>query len=67
MSQLTHLISLETHKTFIRLQNTNEDIFNETWKISVLPLKVHSTKTLFQKAHEDIVKINMFLGFIKIS
>jgi len=28
---------------FVHIQNTNEDIFNETKKIFVSPLKVHTT------------------------
>ncbi len=24
-------MSFQTHKTFVHLQNTNEDIFNDTW------------------------------------
>jgi len=30
----------QTHKTFIHLQNTNEDILNQIWKIFVPPLTI---------------------------
>ncbi len=39
-------------------QNTNEEIFNETWEISVPPLRVHETKTFtVQKIHKDILQV----------
>ncbi len=43
LSALT-LMSFQTHKSFVHLWNTNEDIFNETWEISVPQLKAHFTK-----------------------
>jgi len=30
-------VFFQTHKTFIHLQNTNKDLFNEICKLSVLP------------------------------
>ncbi len=48
-----HLLAImlfQTHKCFVC--NTKEDV-NETWEISVAPLKVHTTQTLMlQKVHK---------------
>ncbi len=41
---------MKMHKTFVHLQNTDEDIVNETWEISFPPLKVYSTKIEALKA-----------------
>ncbi len=46
LSCLLTLISFQTHKTFVHLQNTNEDIFNEIRQFSDTPLTVHTTTTL---------------------
>jgi len=52
------LMSFQTRKAFIHLQNTNEDILNEIRGISVLPLIVHTTTSLsLQKVHKEIVKL----------
>ncbi len=44
--QLLTFLAFQTHNTFIHLRNTNEDIFNEAWEISVHPLHFHAAKTL---------------------
>ncbi len=45
LSSVDLLMVFQTHETFIQLWNT-KFVFNETWQISVSPLKFHFTKTL---------------------
>jgi len=42
-------MSLQTHKNFDHIWNTNDTIFNEIWEISVPSLKVYNAKTLTLK------------------
>ncbi len=35
---------LQTHKTFVHLQNTNEDVFDEIWELSDPPLTATQLK-----------------------
>ncbi len=37
LSLITPLMLLQTHKTFVHLQNTNEDVFDEIWELSDPP------------------------------
>ncbi len=48
--------TFQTHKTVIRLQNTNEDILMKLLKLKILmpPLKIHSPKTFKWWNNEDI-------------
>lgn len=45
----------QTHRTFVHLRNTNEDIFNDTWEIYVPPFTV--TKTFKRQVHKGVVKV----------
>ncbi len=47
-------MSFQTHKTFVHLQNTNEDIFNDTWDFG--PYIKSQFNQKFYKVNEDIVK-----------
>ncbi len=51
-------MSFQTHKTFVHLQNTNEDIFDEIRELSDPPIDSNAT-TVFkaQKRWKDIVQI----------
>lgn len=42
----------------LSFQTKHEDILNETWEISVLPLTVCTTTTLMlQEVHKEIIKL----------
>ncbi len=45
----------------VHLQITNEHIFNETWEISVTPLKAHATKIFL-----DNLKVNDLSSLIHV-
>jgi len=46
----------QTHKTFVHHRNTNEDIFDEIWKVSEPAIGSNVIATFMaQKASKDIV------------
>ncbi len=54
---LLNLMLFQT-QTLLFIFETHEDIFYETWEISVSQLNVHSTKTsMFQTVHNEIVEV----------
>ncbi len=56
----------QAYKTLINLQNTNLDMFNESWQISVPPLKVQNWKVQkvdLTKTRGVITQIHMNLCF----
>jgi len=56
-SQLLSLMSFQTHKTFIHFQNTNEDLSDEIWELSVPPYASTPVPLTLQKVHKEIVKL----------
>ncbi len=51
-------MSFQTCKTFIYLQNTNYDIFDEFWELSDPPIDSKGPTTIkAQKRSKEIVKI----------
>ncbi len=51
-------MSFQTHKTFVHLQNTNEDIFDGIWELSDPPIDSKDiTNDQAQKHSMDISKI----------
>ncbi len=45
----------QNQRTFVYPQNTNEDIFDEIWEISVLPLTASTFKA--KKGSKSIIKV----------
>ncbi len=51
-------MSFQTRKTFVHLQNTNYDIFDEFWELSDPPIDSKDSNTIkVQKRNKDIIKI----------
>jgi len=49
---ITHPDVFSNLKTFVLLRNTNEDLFNEIWELSVLSIDSYTTTNLMlQKVH----------------
>ncbi len=60
---LLNLMLFQT-QTLLFIFETHEDIFYETWEISVSQLNVHSTKTsMFQTVHNEIVEVIYMLNW----
>ncbi len=51
-------MSFQTCKTFVHLQNTNSNIFDEFWELSDPPIDNKDPNTIkAQKLSKDIIKI----------
>jgi len=52
LPKILSLMPFQTRTTFVHLQNTSEDLFDEIWELSVPPL--HKWVTL-EKVHQEII------------
>ncbi len=56
LSSIAHLISFQTCKTFVHLQNTNKDIFIKFRELSDPDTDNYSTNVQGPEGNKDIIK-----------